>query len=402
MSLSTTDSHLRDRYSCDVDLFSEASLNDPYPDYKALRNTGPIAYMPRYDIWAVTRYDEVKRVLRDPDTFSSAHGIGMNTTLNDAWAGMAPTLDGHDHQPLRRVMVQTIGPKAGMKYREAIERSVHDIVEDVMARGEFDAVYHLAETVPTTIVLDLIGVNPDEQTRHDLLHWATDAYNCCGPDGTFDHTLPNMAKLYEWALTHYSRDSLRPGGIGQQTWAAADAGTITEQQAVEILAGYATAGLDTTAGAISGLLMLFAQHPDQWALVRENPDLVPSAVLEGARLESPAQWFTRVTTRDAQFDDVPVPAGTRLLHNYGAANRDERHYHDPDTFDVTRNPKDTLAFGFGVHLCTGRTLSDFQMHALFRELAQRVERFELVGPPVRHVNNLIRSLDTLPIRIHRR
>src|SRR5581483_8093958 len=131
MSRSTTDVGMRDRYSCDVDLFSEASLNDPYPDYTALRDTGPIAYMPRYDMWAVTRYDEVKRVLRDPDTFSSAHGIGMNTTLNDAWAGMAPTLDGQDHQPLRRVMVQTIGPKAGMKYREAIERSVRDIVEDV-------------------------------------------------------------------------------------------------------------------------------------------------------------------------------------------------------------------------------------------------------------------------------
>jgi cytochrome P450 len=398
----STTTSVPERYRSTVDLFSEQSLADPYDDYRQLRDVDPIAYLDRYDMWTVTRYDEVRRVLRDSDTFISGEGIGMNQTLNDAWHGMAPTLDREDHRPLRRVMVQSIGPKVAPTYGHTIERIAHDIIEDVVARGEFDAIPHLAERLPTTAVLELIGVDPDEQTRHDLLHWATDAYNCCGPDGTFDHTWRNLAKLYEWALKNYTRENLRPGGIGQQTWDAVEQGTITEEQAIGILAGYATAGLDTTSSAIGSLVLLFAQHPDQWALVRDDPDLVPSAGLEGTRLETPAQWFTRVTSQDVEFGELTVEAGTRILHSYGAANRDERHYPDPDRFDVTRNPKDTLAFGYGVHLCTGRTLSDPETHALFRNLAQRVERFELVDEPERHISNLIRGLSRLPIRIHPR
>ncbi len=392
----------RTKYESDVDLFSKESLIDPYPDYKRLRDVGNIAYMTRYDMWAVTRYDEVKRVLADPETFCSAQGIGMNVTLNTAWKGFAPTLDGNDHAPLRRVMMQTIGPKAALDYQPDIENAAAQIVDGLVERGEFDAVVDLAELLPITVILDLVGLLPDAEMRRNLLHWATDTYNCCGPDGTFDDTLPSMQKLYGYAIANMTREKLRPGSIGQLTFEAADRGAITDEQAFGILGGYATAGLDTTASAIGNLVMLLAYNPDQWTILHDDPSLIPSAALESARVESPAQWFTRVTTRAVEFDEVLIPEGTRMLHCYGSANRDERHYPDPDRFDVRRNPADNLAFGFGVHSCMGKSLSNLEVHAVLKELIRRVDRIEPAGQPKRHVSNLIRSLQSFPVRVYSR
>lgn len=392
----------RIEYGTDIDLFSQASLMDPYADYKALQDIGEIAYLRRYDMWAVTRYDGVKRVLGAPEIFKSGDGIGMNDTLNTAWAPFAPCLDGQDHAPLRRVMMQTIGPKAASQYTGTIEAAAGRLVDEVVEKGEFDAVTEFAQILPTRVILDLIGLDPDPALRIDLLHWATDSYNCCGPDGSFDDTLPSMQKLYGYVLENMGEEGFRPGSIGAQTWEAAHKGMITPEQAFGILGGYATAGLDTTASAIGSLMMLFSQHPDQWELVRDDPSLIPSAVLEGVRVESPAQWFTRVTTADVDFGDVTVDAGTRMYHSYGAANRDPRKYPDPERFDVRRNPADSLAFGFGVHTCMGKSLSNLEIFSLMSELVRKVDRIEPTGEPVRHVNNLIRSLESQPVRVHPR
>lgn len=400
--MSVATSTQRTRYETDVDLFSRESLLDPYEDYRTLRDVGPIAYMTRYDMWAVTRYHQVKRVLSDAETFISGEGIGMNQTLNDAWAGLAPTLDGEDHRPIRQVSMATIGPKAAPRFEAQIAAIADEIVGQAVERGEVDAVLDIAQMLPMRVTLTLVGVDPDLETRRNLLHWATDTYNCCGPDGSFHDTLPSMEKLYGWGLSELTRDKVAPGGVGQRTYEAVDRGEVTEEQATKILGGYITAGLDTTASAIGSMLMLFAQNPDQWALVRDQPKLGPSTAAETVRMETPAQWFTRVTSRDVEFEDVAIPKGTRMLHNYGAANRDERRYPDPDRFDVTRNPRDHLAFGRGTHTCQGKWVSNLEVHALLRSLCRRVQSIELVGEPVRHVNNLIRSLDSLPVRLHAR
>ena len=390
----------RNRYGSDIDLFSRQSLLDPYADYKALRDIGPLAYMRRYDMWIATRYDAVKRILTEPETFQSGRGIGMNDTLNSAWKGFAPSLDGQDHAPLRLVMMQTIGPKAATAAQPEIEAAAERLVEEVVARKQFDAVTDLAQVLPITSVVELLGFPADMDTRRNLLHWATDAYNCCGPDGSFADTLPSMQKLYGFVVDNMARDKMRPGSVGALTYEAVDRGAITEDQALGIIGGYATAGLDTTASGIGGLMLLLAQNPDQYAILRAEPALIQGAFQEAVRVESPAQWFTRVTTREVAFDDVVLPPGTRIMHSYGAANRDERRYPEPDRFDVRRNPTDHLGFGLGVHTCMGKWLSNIEVHALMKAFVRRVERFEATAPPTRHINNLIRSLEHLPVRVH--
>lgn len=389
-----------DRYGCDIDLFSHQSLLNPYPDYKAYQDIGRIAYMRPHSMWIVTRYDEVKQVLANPATFCSQEGVGMSVDLNTAWKGFAPMLDGADHAPLRQVMMQTLGPRAALTWQADIEKVAARIVDEAVERGECDGAVDIAQMMPMLSVVYILGLDPDLETRRNLLHWATDTYDVAGPEGSYAKTLPSMGKLYAYALENCTRDKVRPGSVGDLTYQAVDKGQITEEQALGIVGGYFTAGLDTTASGIGNMLMLLARNPDQWQILREDPSLIQSAFLEAVRLESPAQWFTRVTTKEVSFDDVVLPKGTRLMHSYGAANRDVRHYPDPDRFDVRRNPADNMAFGHGVHTCMGKWLSNLEVGALFGELVKRVETIELVGEPVQHINNIIRSLDSLPIRLN--
>lgn len=390
-----------ERFSSDIDLFSSESLADPYDNYSTLRDIGPAAYMAKYDMWGTFRYDEVKRVLGDPRVFVSGRGIAMNDMINTAWGSFAPMNDGEAHAIPRRIMMQGMGPKAALTYQSKIDVAATEVVDRILEMGEFDGVPEVAQRMPSAIFMHALGAE-HAASGPDMLRWATDAYNCCGPDGTFDDTLPSVEKLMNFVASSLGRDQVRPGSLSAQAWTAADEGRVTDEQALGIIGIMAVAGLDTTASLIGNLLLLFAQHPDQWAIVRDDPSLVPSAVLEGARMESTAQWFTRVTSCDVQIGEITIPAGSRMLHSYASANRDERHYPNAHVFDVRRNPTDHLAFGYGPHTCVGKNLSGLEVNSLFKELAKRVDRIELAGEPHLHPNNIIRGMETVPLKIHPR
>jgi cytochrome P450 len=195
-------------------------------------------------------------------------------------------------------------------------------------------------------------------------------------------------------------EDLTPGGFGWTVLGAHKRGEIPVEAAVGLLAGYVVAAFDTTINAIASGTWLFATDPGQWDALRADPSLVPSAVNEIVRMESPIQHFSRVTTRDVDLGEgVVIPAGRRVLHSYASANRDERHYPAPDTFDVRRNPADHLAFSYGIHACAGQGLARMEAHAVFTALAARVRRIELDGEPVRALNNITRGFTHLPVRV---
>ncbi|MEU2001878.1 cytochrome P450 [Rhodococcus sp. NPDC019627] len=213
-------------------------------------------------------------------------------------------------------------------------------------------------------------------------------------------SLPKVAQAFQYLQEIANEENLIPGSFGSIILDAANRGELPKENVPIMLAGYLNAALDTTINAVGSLLMLFAQNPDQWKLVHEDPSLVPSAFLEGVRMESPAQFFSRATTREVDLGEgVIIAADSKIIHSYAAANRDERHYPDPDRFDVRRNPTDNLAFDFGTHACPGRTLATMEAQALFTALAERVTTIELVGEPTRVPNNITRGLSTLPVRI---
>jgi cytochrome P450 len=163
-----------------------------------------------------------------------------------------------------------------------------------------------------------------------------------------------------------------------------------------MMVDYMGPSLDTTIFAISNAVWLFAEHPDRWDLVREDPSLIAAAINEVLRIDAPIQDFSRFVEKDVDLDGVVLPAGSRAIVFYGAANRDERKYPDPDRFDVQRRPVDHLGFGAGPHACVGMNLARVEMRAIFTALAKRVRRFEVIEAE-RALHNLLRGFRSLRV-----
>ena len=158
--------------------------------------------------------------------------------------------------------------------------------------------------------------------------------------------------------------------------------------------------MNTTVHGLSAVLYAFATHPDQWARLREQPDLARVAFDEAVRWESPVQTFFRTATRDIEIDGTRVPDGHKILMLLGAANRDPRRWGpDADRFDLNRDPSGHVGFGMGIHQCVGQHVARLEAESVLRALARRVETIELDGPPRRYHNNTLRAWESVPVRM---
>jgi cytochrome P450 len=374
----------------EVDLWSDDVLADPYPTYRVLRDLGPVVWLDRYGVAVVSRFAEVKAVLTDWETFSSGSGVAVADSSNRLMGPTVLTTDPPRHEKFRRPLASQLSPAALADAVELVAHEADEVVERVVARGRFDGVVDVARPYSATVVASLLGL-PLDGREQELPELSGSAFNVFGPENPRQAAgLGALQRLGEYAATLIAEGSLRPGSRGEQLVKSGHGEQITT---------YTWPGVDTTVNALGSALLLFAQNPDQWDLVRADPSLIPSAWNEVLRLQSPSQAFARLTTRDAEIAGVTLPAGTRVLVINGSANRDERRYPDPDRFDVTRNPLDQLAFGRGIHLCVGIHLARMEGHALLAAFARRVARFLLVGRHRWEINNSIRGLATLPLEV---
>ncbi|WP_238589397.1 cytochrome P450 [Pseudonocardia sp. HH130629-09] len=201
----------------------------------------------------------------------------------------------------------------------------------------------------------------------------------------------------------FATEEAVPGRLDPQGWAAhlyeaADRGEMPHDKCPVMMLDYVTPSLDTTILAITNLVRLFADNPDQWDLLRVDRSWIPHAINESLRLETPVPQFSRVLTEEHEIGGVVLPAGARVALLYGSANRDHRQYPDPTRFDITRCPSDHLAFGRGEHVCVGMHLARLEMGALLEQLADRVHRFEVVSSrPM--INNGLRGLARLEVTV---
>ena len=396
----TTTEASRSTYETDLDLFADEVLEHPFEHYRTLRDLAPVVYLTKYDLYGLFRYDQVRDALNDWETFSSAQGVALNPIANEAWKDSILCMDPPRHRTIRKVFDDALRPKFVRKVAGDLDQQAAEIVDELLANGgEFDGVTDFAHQLPVNVVMDLVGF-PRDENRKKILSWAEGSFNFAGPPGDRQTaSLPGAQAQLEYLINNASVDKLLPDSFGRVVYGAAERGEITQEEAVTMMIGYANAGLDTTINAVAATLWLFAINPDQWQAVREDRKLVPSAFLEGVRMESPAQFFSRVTTRDVEIEGITIPKGARVLHSYGSANRDERHYPDPDRFDARRNPADTMAFDNGVHTCPGRTLASMEGHALFNALAERVKTIELIEAPKWVPNSITRGPSTYRVRI---
>jgi cytochrome P450 len=385
------------RPESDIDLFSDDALNDPYPLYRELRELAAAVWLRPLGMFALSRFDDVRNALKNWEVFSSAHGAAMNEPINQAIAGNTLGSDPPLHDKLRGVLVRPLSPAAMRYVTTLIESEAEALVERLVARRTFNAATDLAQYLPLTIVSHLVGL--PEGGRERMLEWGNAAFNSLGPANPRCLSAAETAMgLLDYAL------KLEPATVTRGSWAAmafeaADRGEITLPQARGLILDYVAPSLDTTIFATSSALWLFALHPDQWDLIRENNALIPAAINEVLRIESPIQMFSRYAVRDTQVEGIEIPRGSRALVMYGSANRDERKWQDPARFDIRRKAAEQLAFGYGEHLCVGLPLARLELRALLTSLARRVKRFEILEVK-RGMNNTLRGLERLTLAVH--
>lgn len=382
----------------DYDPYADDNLLDPYPGYRNMQDLGPVVYLSRYNVYGLYRYKDVSAALSDWETFTSAQGVGLNDQINFALGARATvSTDPPDHDTMRRVLGRPLSAKALAALRDRVMAEAEALVERLVARGRFDAVTELACHLPLVIVSHLVGL--PEQWRSNMLALSTATFDAAGPKGVrSDLALKTIADLGGFAFTKLPRDSFAPESWATQLFEAADREEITLEQAASMLIDYVIPSLDTTITAISNIIWLFANHPDQWETLRGRPDLIRNAINEAVRIESPLQGFTRCTTRDHLIDGVIIPRGARTLVAFGSANRDERKWGAPDLFNVERQPVDHVGFGYGVHRCVGANLATLEMTNLISALLHRVSKFQLDAAE-RQPNSMVRGWKSLVVQV---
>jgi|HubBroStandDraft_1064217.scaffolds.fasta_scaffold23001_3 cytochrome P450 len=382
------------------DIFTDEVLLNPHESYRTLRELGPVVWLEAHQAYAVARYAEAHVVLADANTFCSGQGVALNDAFNAVGAGRSLIMtDGELHDHLRDVIGWGLTPRALRPTRETIEQLADDLVTQLVDRRSFDAVADLARALPLIVVPDLLGWPAGG--REHLLEWAAATFDMLGPwNERAIAAQPKVQAMMEFTVEAAASGNVVPGSLGAAVIEAARRGELQPEQVPPLLVAYIAPSLDTTISAIGSAVWLLATHPDQWAALKSDPSLIQNAFNETVRIESPIRAFSRVTTQPTNIGGCELEAGVRLIVLYGSANRDDRHFEEPETFDVTRrNAAEHVGFGYGVHRCAGQGLARLEGQAVLQALVDKVDTVELVGQPVRNVNNLISAWATLPVTV---
>jgi 4-methoxybenzoate monooxygenase (O-demethylating) len=390
-----------DRPATTIDPFSHAFLSDPYPYHQAMREAGPVVWLDHYGIWAMARHQEVRDALTDWQTYCSGAGVGLSDFRKEPpWRPPSIILEADPplHTRTRAVLTRILSPAAINVLRETFAREAEALVDHLVERREFDGIADLAEAYPLKVFPDAVGIS--NEGRENLLTYGNMVFNSFGPrNNLFDKAMANAGPVRDWIMSKCSRAALAPDGLGMQIFAAVDSGELTETEAGMLVRSFLSAGIDTTVYGLGNALYCFAKYPEQWTILRENPSLIRLAFEEVLRFEAPVQTFFRTTTRAVDVGSVKLNDGEKVLLFLAAANRDPRRWDKPDTFDVKRRATGHMTFGTGIHGCVGQAVARLESEAVFGALAKRVVSLELTDEPKRRLNNTLRGLDSLPLRV---
>lgn len=368
--------------------------------FDELRAKGAFAYIPKYGVLACGGYDVTKEVFSDHERFVSSRGVGLaDFHLEEPWRPPSIVLevDPPYHTKTRRAIMKALSPKVVRDLRNAFKADAEQLIDDLLVKGTIEGVSDLAEAFPTRVFPKAVGIKkPDTRM---LIDYGAMAFNAIGPDNELRQTsMANAPKIVAWISEQCARERMTNDGIGALIYESADAGDITEDEAGMLVRSLLTAGVDTTVTGIGNALWCLASNPDQYELLRSDPEgLALPAFEETLRYTSPVQAFYRTAGVDTQVAGVHIEEGTKILCVLGAANMDPDRWETPETFDITRKVAGHLALGAGVHTCVGQNIARAEGQAVLRALAERVPRLELAGDPVWRPNNAIHALDKLPM-----
>ncbi len=385
-----------DPWDFDIDL-------DPYPTYRRLRDESPVYYNEKHNFWGISRHADVDAALKDTTRLSSAKGDILEVVLTDPV--IPPGVFINEDPPLHTIHRAIVSRAFTPKKMRAIEDKVRAFCVaclDPLVGGEnFDFVVDLGAELPMKTIGMLAGIPDSEQPAvrkhaNDVLRNEAGKPMKIEKDRYFTGEM--FGEYVEWREKHPS-DDLITELLGVEF--EDETGTtrkLTKQELIIFLAVVAGAGVETTGRLFGWMGKVLAEHPDQRKELVEDPSLIPTAIEELLRFEPPGPHVARyVAAQDVEFHDQVIPAGSAMLLMLASANRDERHFENPDEFNVRRKPGGHLTFGRGAHFCVGAPLARLEGRVALEEVLKRFPEWQIdLANARRSRTSTVRGWDTMP------
>lgn len=407
--------------SLEYDPMSARWRDDPYPMYRRLRDEAPVHWAPQSGVFCVFRYEDVQRVLNDPETFSSR--AMFTVIMNGGYEDMPPlgwrmlkslvrilaashalpsafmkgrnliAEDGGVHARMRGIVNLGFTPRRVRDWEPRVRELVDACMRDLRASDDFDVVRHMAVPLPVTIIAEMLGVEPER--RLDFKRWSDTTIHYTTGSGRADRFADEFVDSVV-ELTRYLRRMLEQRrrepkddllSVLLSTQEGDDA--LSDVEVIMFVNLLLVAGNETTTNLIGNAVNALLDHPEALERVAADPSLVASLVEETVRYDAPVQMVFRTATRDTEIAGTRIPAGSWVAPVLGSANRDERRFQEPDRFDPARDSQGHVGFGFGKHFCLGASLARLEASAALEALVPELVRRRKVATEIERIDSFL-------------
>jgi cholest-4-en-3-one 26-monooxygenase len=391
---------------CDPDNFVAAV---PHEAFARLRRDTPVQWHPEPaspagGFWSVTRYEDCVTVNRDYEHFSSYRSSALFHDMDEEGLAqqrmMMLNMDPPMHTRYRRLVNKGFTPRMIRDLEAKVVGSADSILDGVCETGSADFVEQISAELPLQVIADLMGVPQDD--RHLVFDWSNKMIGSEDPEYQQNVDAPGQAamELFAYADELCAKKRLDPHEdlFSVLTQAEIEGDQLTQVELDLFFLLLAVAGNETTRNLISGAMVAFFDHPEQWELLRADRSLLPSAVEEMLRFVTPVMHFRRTANTDVVLHDQKISEGDKVIFWHISANRDESVFTDPNAFDITRTPNNHVAFGGGgPHFCLGANLARMEIRVMYDRLLDRLPDIHLDGEVQRLRSNFINGVKHIPV-----
>ncbi|MEO2167348.1 MAG: cytochrome P450 [bacterium] len=402
----------------DIELYRPAAYDEGFPHeyFRMLRREDPVHWQEvpasaaefriTKSFWVITKHADVFAISRNPKVFSSYDGLPFMFDMEgDDLSGQRESLIGMDppeHVKYRRLVQPVFTPRMVREIEPKIRAHAKRIVDEIAEKDSCEFVDELASELPLILICELMGIPLED--RRKVFEWSNRLIATDDEEfGAKNDGQVAAIELYTYANALAEEKKANPDGtlISKMINGEVDGEKITEHHFNSFMVLLSVAGNETTRNGTSHIMRLLSDHPDEYQRLRENRELLPSAIEECLRMAPPVIQFRRTAMVDTEIRGQKIKQGDKLVMFYPSANRDEEVFEDPDRFDITRDPNPHLTFGIGEHFCLGANLAKMQLACIFDELLGRVPDMHVVKKPRLLHSNFIDGIKEMQVEFTR-
>lgn len=392
-----------DPYDSEID-------DNPHPIWKRMRTEAPVYRNDRFDFWALSRFEDIEKASKDTATFSSTHG----TVLEMMGPGMIGSnqmifMDPPEHTMYRSLVSRAFTPRRMALLDDYVRDVCAELLDGLAGRSEFDYVQDFATQVPSMVISRLVGVpeSEREEQRENI-----DTMFHIDPEQGMINDIAFMARIrvHEYLMDLVHRHREHPDEFGDDmikvllgaevTGEDGELRSLNDDELVQFTLLLYVAGTETVMRLLGNAAVVLAQHPDQRAELVADPSLIPNAVEELLRYEAPSPVNGRWVLKDVELHGTKIPAGSKVLLLTGSAGRDADAFSEADAFDIHRDIKKHVTFGYGIHFCLGASLARTEGRIAIEETLKRLPNWEIVdGKTIRQHTSTVRGYSEVGIRV---